>query len=154
MKRFITNEIELSVSANGTAVLRKGWRTLLADSVGKEYLAHLIAGQIPYYYRKPENIAADFSRRHNALDMIMELANKAPKTAKFRQSHCGEIFCSLYVEQVLGFRRLYSKLALTTSEDTNVHKMDAFFVDVTKTPFTYLEVEAKTSILPTTKTKF
>src|SRR5215213_1793518 len=134
MKKFITKEIELTVSSAGPTVRRKGWRTLFTDSVGNESLVHLVAGQIPYFYRKPESIAADFSRRHNALDMITDLAVKAPTTPKFQRSHCGEIFCALYVEQVLGFTRLYSKLTITSSENTNVHKMDAFFVDTNSVP--------------------
>lgn len=154
MRQYLTSEISITASSEKAAIVRTGWRSVFNSAAGENDLTHFVAGQLPYYYREPEKIAADFARRHNALDLITDLAIKAPTTSKFQQSHCGEIFCALYVEKVLGFRRLYSKLTLTTAEDTNVHKMDAFFVDTSTSPFTYLEVEAKSSILPTEKSPF
>lgn len=154
LSSFILKEVSIYHSNGQAAVSRSGCRALLDCTSTIPSLSHHLAGQIPYYYRAPEKIASDFSERHNALDMVIDLAIKAPTTPKFRQSHAGEILCALYCEEVLKLKRLYSKLTLTTSANTNVHKMDAFFVDSSVTPYRYFAVEAKSSILPTPKTQF
>ncbi len=154
MREYITEEAEIKLSDNCAKIVRKGWRVVLSCAKGDYDIAYFIGGQIPYYYREPSKIARDFVGRRNAIEMVKDLATKAPTTPQFQQSHCGEILAALYLEYGLGFRRLYSKLTLTTAEDTNVHKMDGFFVNVDTKPFTYVAVEAKTSILPTEKTPF
>ncbi len=151
---LLLDEVEICLSRTHATILRSGWRSTLDSNPSASSLTHHLAGQIPYFYREPEKIASDFSARHNALDMIVDLATKAPTSEKFRQSHAGEILCALYCEEVLHLKRLYSKLSLTTSENTNVHKMDAFFVDASTKPYQYFAVEAKSSILPTPATKF
>ena len=84
---------------------------------------------------------------------MLDLMGTAPNSPKFRASHGGEILAAHYIEQSLKFRQLYSKLTLTTSEDTNAHKMDALFVNTEVAPYQYTFVEAKSSILNTEKTK-
>lgn len=154
MRQYLKDEVEILLRGSLARVVRSGWRSLLDCSAHEFDLTHFLAGQIPYYYREPSKIANEFARRRNALEMVTDLIVKAPTTPKFQQSHCGEILCALYVEQVLGLRRLYSKLTLTSAENTNVHKMDGFFVDLNTSPYTYIAVEAKSSILPTARTAF
>lgn len=154
---YIVQNVQIAVSGPTITMVREGWRTILRSDeppAPQMSLSRLLAGQIPYYYREPRRIGDDFSARHDALSSIVDLAIKAPTTPKFQYSHCGEILASLFVEEVLGWRRLYSKLTLTTAENTNVHKMDGFFVDTTTAPYTYIAVEAKTSIQPTPSTPF
>jgi hypothetical protein len=38
-----------------------------ADEFNGHHLSHVVAGQIPYFYREPAKIAADFAARHDAL---------------------------------------------------------------------------------------
>jgi hypothetical protein len=152
LRRFVKDEVEIQLTDNNAKVFRKGWRALLDCSPGERDLPRVLAGQIPFFYREPQKIAADFQGRHDVFDTIFDLAIKAPTTPKFQQSHCGEILSALYLEDVLGYKSLYSKLTLTTAENTNVHKMDGFFVDLSTVPITFIAVEAKTSILPTEKT--
>lgn len=154
IKDFLIDEVEITLSDQTVTILRQGWRSTLNCVPSKYDLAHCLAGQIPYFYRSPDKIAEDFISRANALEIFVDLATKAPTSPKFQQSHCGEIIAALYLENVLGFRRLYSKLTLTTSENTNVHKMDGFFVDTRQSPYTYIAVEAKSSIRPTEKSGF
>jgi hypothetical protein len=151
---FLKDEIEIVIKGNKAQVHRKGWRSTLDCTPSERDLPRYLGGKIPYFYRDSEKIAADFAARHDALDIVVDLATKAPTSENFQQSHCGEIMTALYLEDVLKLRMLYSKLTLTTSENTNVHKMDGFFVDTTTDPFTFYAVEAKTSILPTPKTPF
>ena len=86
--------------------------------------------------------------------MTLSLFSQAPTIPKFQNSHSGEILSSVYLEKVLGYRRLYSKLTMTTAENTNVHKMDGFFVKTDKDPYHYLFVEGKTSVHPTGSSTF
>ncbi|MGY4509325.1 Hachiman antiphage defense system protein HamA [Bradyrhizobium sp. USDA 3650] len=111
-----------------------------------------LSGQLPYHYRPTKGIADDFTSENSALEAILDLAATAPTSTTFRNSHCGEILAAHFVESQLSYRRLYSKLTLTTSQNTNVHKMDGLFVKTSQPHFEYLFVEAKTSILPTKKT--
>lgn len=153
LHKYLVEEVSLTCSATTATIVRSGIRCTLTDEHNGRPLHRFLSGQLPYYYRSPEKIAEDFRSRRDALDMTADLVVKLPRTDKFQQSHCGEILCSLYLEHVLHLRRLYSKLTLTTAEDVNVHKMDAFFVDTKQTPYVYYAVEAKSSVMPTSSTK-
>jgi len=154
IKDFLIDELEITISDGTAIVVRRGWHSFLDCTPNDRDLPYYIAGQIPFFYRSPDKIADEFRQRSNALDLVVDLATKAPTNPKFQQSHCGEIIAALYLEDILGFRRLYSKLTLTTSENTNVHKMDGFFVDTGQSPYLYIAVEAKSSILPTERSGF
>lgn len=150
---FILETKSLRVSSETLAAVRNGQRTRLAESIATGTLPHHIAGQLPYFYRTPANLEREFAEelgnRRNALDILYDLTIKMPTTPKFQQSHFGEILAALFLEQIMGLRRLMCKLTLTSSENTNVHKMDGFFVDLSTSPYTFVAVEAKSSILPT-----
>ncbi len=152
LPHFIRQEHILTLTASAITAVRSGHRTLLDESKNGSTLAYHVGGQLPYFYRAPEKIAVDFSERRNALDMLYDMTVKMPTTPKFQQSHCGEVMAALFLEEVLNLRRLFCKLTLTTAENTNVHKMDGFFVDTSTQPFTFFAVEAKSSILPTEAT--
>jgi hypothetical protein len=152
LSNFVASEALLSVSEGTMTAVRSGSRTVLRDDFNGYRLGTHIAGQLPYHYRPLEGILADFEAQHSALEAVWALAAALPTSSRFRNSHCGEILASHFVEQRLGYTRLYSKLTLTTSENTNVHKMDGLFVDTRSPPYSYLFVEAKTSILPTQTT--
>ncbi len=124
LTEYIATEAQITVSDNTMTAIRTGFRTVLADEHRGYTLGRYLAGQLPYYYRTVEGIVADFASQNSALEAVIDLAANAPTSPKFRNSHCGEILASHFVESRLGFRRLYSKLTLTTSENTNVHKMD------------------------------
>lgn len=153
LNNLVREEYVLKASDPKLPVVREGRRTLLDESNGDWSVAHHVAGQLPYFYREPKSIARDFQERRNALDMIRDMVVKLPTTPKFQQSHFGEVLSSIFLEDVLGLRRLFCKLTMTTSENTNVHKMDGFFVDTSTSPFTFFAVEAKSSVLPTVRTK-
>jgi hypothetical protein len=155
LNQYLVKEYALAASSTTLTVVREGRRSHLKDGSSDHPLSHHLAGQLPYFYREPEKLAKEFAEemaaRRNALDLLYDLTVKMPTTPKFQQSHCGEILSALFLEEILGLRRLMCKLTLTTAENTNVHKMDGFFVNTTE-PFTFYAVEAKSSILPTPKT--
>lgn len=154
---FVRQEYPLQVSSSGNSPVREGKRAHLNEMFSGNTLAHHLGGQLPYFYRTPSKLqkefAAEMAKRRNALDLLFDLTVKMPTSSKFQQSHAGEILSALFLEEVCGLRRLMCKLTLTTAENTNVHKMDGFFVDTSTSPFTFFAVEAKSSILPTKKTK-
>lgn len=156
LHNYIKKDYVLQVSSAALSAIREGRRAHLDEDSNGLPLAHHLAGQLPYFYRDPQKLAKEFAaemaKRRNALDLLYDLTVKMPTTAKFRQSHCGEILSALFLEEVLHLRRLMCKLTLTTAEDTNAHKMDGFFVDTSTDPLTFYAVEAKSSILPTVST--
>jgi hypothetical protein len=154
LSNYVEGTVKLSPSSAKIIQVRSGERTSLSEDFDGVELSRYVAGKIPYHYRSAKKIALDFESAHDAIEMVLSLFAQAPTAEKFQNSHCGEIISSIYLEEVLGYRRLYCKLSLTTSENTNVHKMDGFFVNISTAPFHYLLVEAKTSVLPTSKTKF
>lgn len=154
LKLYVDGTVDIASSCLTIQKVRAGRRSFLKSEYDGRKLSRYIGGKLPYHYRAPEKIGEDFGAEHDALEMIWSLFSQAPTTPKFQNSHCGEILSSVYLEEVLGYRKLYSKLTLTSSQNTNVHKMDGFFVKTDCDEFEYLLVEAKSSVLPTVKTKF
>lgn len=152
LSAFIASEIVLSVSDGKLVPVRAGSRAILHDDHKGYKLGKHVSGQLPYHYRPVKGIVDDFTSENSALEAVLDLVATAPTSPTFRNSHCGEILAAHFVESQLKYRRLYSKLTLTSSQNTNVHKMDGLFVKTNQAPFEYLFVEAKTSILPTLKT--
>lgn len=152
LKDYVAQVVGLNVTGNGVSVVRSGTRAILKDEHKGYTLGKHVSGQLPYHYRTVEGITADFASGHSALEAVLALAASMPTSPSFQNSHCGEIIASHFVEQHLGFRRLYSKLTMLTSQNTNAHKMDGLFVKTSVAPYQYLFVEAKSSILPTQAT--
>ena len=154
LRLYVDGTADIASSTLTIQKVRAGRRSFLKAEHDGRKLSRYLGGKLPYHYRSPDKIGEDFGAEHDALEMIWSLFAQAPTTPKFQNSHCGEILSSVYLEEVLGYKKLYSKLTLTSAENTNVHKMDGFFVKVDGDEFEYLLVEAKSSILPTDKTKF
>lgn len=153
LKHYVTQELVLASSTAGVTVVRDGYRAVLADDYKGYSLGRYLTGQLPKHYRTLDGIASDFESGNSCLEAVLGIIACMPTVASFQNSHCGEIAAAQFVEEVLGYRRLYSKLTMTTSENTNAHKMDGLFVKTSCDPYEYLFVEAKSSILPTETTK-
>ena len=154
LTNFLADEATLSVSNVHLTAVRDGTRTTFSDGHRPHDLVSHLSGQLPYFYRAPAQIAKDFASRLNALEVLADLIVKLPTTERFQRSHCGEILAALFLEDVLGLTRLYAKLSLSTSQNTNVHKSDGLFVDLNQRPHVYYAVEAKSSIQPTGASRF
>lgn len=153
LKKYIAQQLILSPAASGVTAIRDGRRAILSDDHGGYSLGKYLTGQLPIHYRSLDGISSDFSSGNSHLEALLGMIAPLPTVASFKNSHCGEITAAQFVEDVLGYSRLYSKLTMTTSANTNAHKMDGLFVNTSCTPFEFLFVEAKSSILPTTATK-
>lgn len=153
LKHYVAQELVLAPSTTGVTAVRDGCRAVLADDYKGYSLGKYLTGQLPKHYRTLDGIASDFESGNSCLEAVLGIIACMPTVASFQNSHCGEIAAAQFVEEVLGYRRLYSKLTMTTSENTNAHKMDGLFVKTSCDPYEYLFVEAKSSILPTKSTK-
>ncbi|MDV3099809.1 Hachiman antiphage defense system protein HamA [Burkholderia cenocepacia] len=153
LKNYVVNEFVLAPTATGVTAIREGRRTVFAEEHKNYPFSKYLAGQFPKHYRALDDIASDFASGNSSLEAVLGMIACMPNTPSFQNSHCGEITAAQFVEEILGYRRLYSKLTMTTSENTNAHKMDGLFVDTRCVPYEYLFVEAKSSILPTETTK-
>lgn len=153
LKNYVAQELVLAPTASGVTAVRDGYRTVFADEHKGYSLGKYLTGQLPQHYRTLEGIASDFGSGNSCLEAMLGMIACMPTVASFQNSHCGEIAAAHFVEEILGYRRLYSKLTMTTSENTNAHKMDGLFVNTSCSPYEYLFVEAKSSILPTKTTK-
>lgn len=153
LKNYVAQEFVLSSTATGVTAIRGGYRAVLADDHNGYSLEKYLSGQLPKHYRSLEGISSDFGSGNSCLEAVLGMIACMPTAESFQNSHCGEIAGAQFVEEVLGYRRLYSKLTMTTSANTNAHKMDGLFVKTSCTPFEFLFVEAKSSVLPTTLTK-
>ena len=153
LRSYVAKELVLTATASGVTAIRDGSRAVLADDHKGYSLGKYLTGQLPKHYRTLDGIASDFESGNSCLEAVLGMIACMPTVASFQNSHCGEIAAAQFVEEILGYRRLYSKLTMTTSENTNAHKMDGLFVKTSCSPYEYLFVEAKSSVLPTAKTK-
>lgn len=145
LHNYLHDEITMTISDTSIVPNRTGWFRRVNDTDGRMDLFRYVGGKLPYYYRKPENIAKDFMEEHDFLTAIAHMAVKPPQTEGFQSTHFAEILCCIYLREVLNYKILSRKLTQLTSEDTNVHKMDVMCVDVSQKPYRYLWVEAKSS---------
>lgn len=142
---YLHDEITLSIVNSSLQPVRSGWFRQVEDTDGRIDLFRYVGGKLPYYYRRPDNVAQDFLEEHDFLTAIAHMAIRTPTTENFKSTHFAEILCCIYLREVLGYKVLSRKLTQLTSEDTNVHKMDVMCVDVSTTPYRYIWVEAKSS---------
>jgi HamA len=71
---------------------------------------------------------------------------RLPTAETFQESHFGEILVGVYGEEILGLRRIYSKLAFLTAENANAYKMDVLFYRPGTDPVQFVLAEVKSSM--------
>lgn len=103
-----------------------------------------VADRAPLFYRRVEDILRDLQAGFFVTAMKSTLA-KLPTSASFQESHFGEIVAGLFAEDVLGLRRLYSKLSLLSAENANAYKMDLVMYDPSSKPLRFVFGEVKCS---------
>ena len=102
-----------------------------------------VADRGPLFYRDYRKVA-DTLEAGLFLSALKETLSRLPTSSSFRESHFGEIVAGIFAEEVLGLRRLYSKLSLLTAENANAYKMDLVMYDPQTEPveFTFCEVKS------------
>lgn len=104
----------------------------------------LVADKAPLFYRDPEHIIQTLQFGYFAT-AISETLRRLPQVPSFRESHFGEILATIFAEEVMGLRRIYSKLSLLTSENANAYKMDLVLYDPNTNPVDIVFGEVKSS---------
>jgi hypothetical protein len=112
---------------------------------GDEPLEQWLTGKVPFYYRDPAEIARSFQRATDFRKPIRDTLLRLPSAASFQESHFGEILAAVFCEQILDLKRLYSKLALLSAENTNAHKMDLVLYEELKDTVAFVLAEVKSS---------
>jgi hypothetical protein len=104
-----------------------------------------MADRTPYFYKDPAEIAKTFKEGY-FLSAVNEVLRRLPSVETFQESHFGEILVGIYGEEILGLRRIYSKLAFLTAENANAYKMDVLFYRPGTDPVQFVLAEVKSSM--------
>ena len=107
-------------------------------------MADYIADKTPLFYRDLPKIIDDLGDGYFVTTIKSTLA-KLPTSESFQESHFGEIATGIFVEEVMGLRKLYSKLTLLTAENANAFKMDLVLYRPTSDPIEFIFGEVKSS---------
>jgi hypothetical protein len=135
----------LQLTFSGKTLVRSVYQAGLIRASEASTLEAYLADRVPYYYREPSEIAADFGEGY-FISAIKDTLRRLPTADNFKESHFGEILAAVYAEEVLGLRRLYSKLALSTSENQNAFKMDVLMYAPGTDPVEFVFAEVKSSM--------
>lgn len=107
-------------------------------------LEQYLADRVPLFYRNVDNIVKTLKQGF-FLSAFVETLEKLPTSEHFRESHFGEIASAIFADEVMGLRKVYSKLRLLTSENSNAYKMDLILYDPKSDPIELLFAEVKSS---------
>jgi hypothetical protein len=107
-------------------------------------LGEYVANKAPLFYRDVTAIAESLEE-DGFLTAIKDTLKKLPKEPSFQQSHFAEIFAAIFAEEVLGLKRVYSKLALLTAENSNAYKIDLLMYRPNTDPVEFVLGEVKSS---------
>ena len=124
--------------------IRLVYRSEFVRTNGDHKLEDYISEKAPLFYRPLNAIIDDLKAGFFMTAMKSTLA-KLPTSKSFQESHFGEIVAGVFAEEVIGLRRLYSKLTLLTSENANAYKMDLVMYDPTSSPIRFVFGEVKCS---------
>lgn len=112
---------------------------------GSQYSLHdYVSDRAPLFYRQLSAIFDDLRAGYFMTAVRTTLA-RLPTAESFRESHFGEIVAAIFAEEVMGLRRLYSKLSMLTAENANAYKMDLVMYDPSSDPLKFVFGEVKCS---------
>ena len=115
------------------------------DSAGDSTLAKYVADRAPLFYRAPSDILSTIKDGY-LLTAMREALIRLPTSDHFQDSHFAEILSADFAENILGWRLLYSKLTLLTTQNANSNKMDLIFYVPESDPPTFVMGEVKSSV--------
>lgn len=117
----------------------------LTRSGGGRRLEEFMADRAPLFYRSPDQIS-DILKEGYFRTAFKEALRRLPTSSHFHDSHFGEILSAIFAEEAIGWRLIYSKLKLLTSENANPNKMDLIFFDPNQSSPTFILGEVKSSM--------
>lgn len=111
---------------------------------GSESLIEYLSDRTPSFYRNFKKLSEDLKDGFYISSFKQTLA-RLPNHEHFQSSHFGEISASVFVEEVLGIKKIYSKLSLNTTENQNAYKMDLVCFVPGSDPMEFVFCEVKSS---------
>lgn len=126
------------------AAVRLVYRSEFFRNANGISIGQYIADRAPLFYRSVDDILRDLQAGYFVTAIKSTLA-KLPTSESFQESHFGEIVAGLFAEDVLGLRKLYSKLSLLSAENANAYKMDLVMYDPSSKPLRFVFGEVKCS---------
>jgi len=120
------------------------YRSELVRSTADATLESFFSDRAPLFYRDVASIASRLEEGY-FLTAFSETLARLPDSPRFQESHFGEIAACIFAEEVLGLRRIYSKLTLLTAENANAYKMDLLLYKPSTDPLEFVFGEAKIS---------
>lgn len=104
-----------------------------------------IGNKVPFYYRSIEDIIDSIKEDESFFVTIRETLGKLPSSEDFQESHFGEITATIFAEEILNLKKLYSKLSFLSAENANAYKMDLLLYDPNSNPIDFYLGEVKSS---------
>lgn len=132
---------EIDGDKNGVRIVYQS--RLIKDNDGIE-IDEFLADRAPLFYRSLDKIMADLQDGY-FLTAFKSTLDKLPTCTSFQESHFGEIVAGIFAEEVMGLRRIYSKLTFLTAENANAYKMDLVMYDPKEDPVKIVFGEVKCS---------
>ena len=130
---------------DGAQARRQIYLSRIVRSMDGDRLDDLMADRVPLYYRSPEAIAEMLYDGYFRT-AFLEAVRRLPTSTHFRESHFGEILSAVFAQEVVGWRLIYHKLRLVSSENSNPYKMDLLFFDPNRAVPTIILGEVKSSM--------
>ena len=143
IKKFITTS-RVKFTASKTSARDVHISDFAHSTQKKERLSSYLADRAPLLYRDAKAISEDFEDGF-FLTPIKDTLRKLPTSLPFQQSHFAEILAAVFAEEVLGLRRVYSKLSLLTSENANAYKINLLMYRPNSRPVEFVLGEVKSS---------
>jgi len=142
LRKFV-NSSRVVFSSKDSSV-RTVYISELARNGSDDALETYISDKAPLFYRDPQRIANTLGSGY-FLTAVRETLLRIPSSDRFKQSHFGEITSTIFAEEVMGLRKVYSKLTQLTAENSNAYKMDAVLYDPNSEPLEFILGEVKSS---------
>ena len=143
LKKFIKAS-RVKFTATATSIRNVHVSDLVYTTDENKRLSHYLANRAPLLYRDASAIAEDLEDGF-FLTAIRDTLLKLPTSEAFRQSHFAELLASTFAEEILGLRRIHSKLTLLTAENANAYKIDLLMYKPNTLPVELVFGEVKSS---------
>jgi len=136
----------ISLQLNGKAVRKVLQSEALSVSPKDQILlAKYISSKAPLFYRNLDKIASEMASSQHFGAVIKETLARIPIEPSYRESHFCEIVSGIFAEEVVGLKRIYSKLTLLSAENSNAYKMDLVLFRPNTDPLEFVFGEVKSS---------
>jgi hypothetical protein len=117
----------------------------LADANNGLKLSDYFSDKAPLFYQSIHQITERLAE-DGFVSAIRDVLVKLPTAESFKESHFAEIASGLFATEILGLKKLYSKLSILTSQNANAFKMDLVLYDPKSDPVEFVFGEVKSSM--------